>query len=116
MLILSVALVKPLSLIFVGYDQVLYEMTCRGFYIYSISYLFSGFAIFGSGFFTALNDGLVSAIISFLRALVFQAVAILILPIFWELDGVWFANIFAELLSVFVFVFFLYAKRKVYEY
>ncbi len=116
MLILSVVLVKPLSLIFVGYDQALYEMTCRGFYIYSISYLFSGFAIFGSGFFTALNDGLVSAIISFLRALVFQAVAILVLPVFWELDGVWFANIFAELLSVFVFVFFLFAKRKVYEY
>ena len=116
MLALSVVLVKPLSLLFVGYDRALYEMTCRGFYIYSISYLFSGFAIFGSGFFTALNDGLTSALISFLRALVFQAIAILVLPMIWELDGVWHANTLAELLSVIVFISFLFAKRKVYEY
>ena len=116
MLVLSVILVKPLSLIFVGYDEYLYEMTCRGFYIYSVSYLFSGVAIFGSGFFTALNDGLTSAIISFMRALVFQTIAILILPVFLELDGVWFANSLAEILSVFIFIIFLFAKRKKYEY
>ncbi len=116
MLALSVALAQPLSAIFVGYDRALFEMTCRGFYIYSVSYLFSGFAIYGSGFFTALNDGFTSALISFLRALVFQSVAILVLPLIWELDGVWFSNILAELLSVFVFIFFLKTKRNVYEY
>lgn len=116
MLGLAVVLAQPLSGIFVGYDKALYEMTCRGFYIYSISYLFSGFGIYGSGFFTALNDGVTSAIIAFMRALVFQAIAIIVLPLIWGLDGVWVSNIFAELLSVFVFVFFLITKRKVYEY
>ncbi len=116
MLALAVVLAQPLSGIFVGYDKGLYEMTCRGFYIYSISYLFSGFAIYGSGFFTALNDGVTSAIIAFMRALVFQVIAILILPLIWELDGVWFSTIVAEILSVAVFIFFLVFKRKVYEY
>lgn len=116
MLGLAIILAQPLSLIFVGYDKTLYDMTCRGFYIYSISYLFSGFAIYGSGFFTALNDGITSAVIAFMRALVFQVIAIIVLPIIWELDGIWFSTVFAELLAVFVFIFFLVKKRKIYEY
>lgn len=116
MLILAIALIEPLSSVFVSYDKVLYDMTCRGFFFYSFSYLFSGFAIYGSGFFTALNDGLTSAIISFLRALVFQTIAILVLPLFFELDGVWHANTAAEILSAMIFFVFLMAKRKTYNY
>jgi len=71
-------LASPLSQIFVGYDKELFEMTKRGFYIYTLSFLITGFNIFGSAFFAALNDGVVSAVISFLRTLLFQVVAVLV--------------------------------------
>ena len=81
MFILAEVLAKPLSSIFVGYDKELLELTVRGFHIYSFSFLFAGIAIFGSSFFTALNDGAISAIISFLRTLVFQISAVLLFPL-----------------------------------
>ena len=84
--------------------------------ICSLSFLFTGFNIFGSGFFTALNNGVVSAVISFLRTLVFQVVAVLLLPMFFELDGVWFSIICAELVSILVTVIFLVKMRKRYNY
>ncbi|MBE5934101.1 MAG: MATE family efflux transporter [Lachnospiraceae bacterium] len=116
MTILGFWLASPLSHIFVGYDKDLLEMTKRGFYIYTLSFLISGFNIYGSAFFTALNDGLVSAIISFLRTLLFQVVAVMVLPIFFELDGIWYAVIMAEMLALMVTVGFLITKRRKYRY
>ena len=113
---LSFLLAEPLSRIFVGYDGRLYDMTVQGFYIFSLSFLFSGFAIFGSGFFTALNDGVTSALISFLRTLVFQVAAVTLLPLIFELDGIWFSIIVAEFMAFFTTAVFIIAKRKKYEY
>lgn len=116
MLLLGEVLAKPLSLIFVSYDTELLSLTLRGFMIFSFSFLFAGVAIFGSGFFTALNNGLISALISFLRTLVFQIAAILILPIIWEVDGIWISIVVAELMAAVVTVVFLIAMRQKYHY
>ena len=116
MLILGEALAYPLSYIFVGYDSELMDMTLNGFIIYSFSFLFSGMAIFGSSFFTALNDGVTSAIISFLRTLVFQVAAVLILPVIFDLDGIWLSVIASEVMAVIITVFFMVFKRKKYNY
>lgn len=107
---------RPLSLLFVGYDQGLLEMTAHAFSIFSFSFLFSGFAIFGSSFFTALNNGLVSAVISFLRTLVFQAAAVLIFPLIWKVDGIWLSIVAAEVMAVAVTTAFLLAMQKKYHY
>ena len=109
-------LAGPLSGIFVSYDAGLYEMTRRGFMIYSASFLFMGFNMFGSSFFTALNDGLVSALISFLRAFLFQVGAILVLPALLGIDGVWLAVVTAELLALTVTVTCLVKNKKKYQY
>lgn len=109
-------LAKPLSVLFVGYDQELLGITLEGFAIYSFSFLFSGFAIFGSSFFTALNDGLVSALISFLRTLVFQVVAVLLLPLLWGLQGIWLSMVAAETMAVGVTAVLLAANRRKYHY
>ena len=116
MLILGELLAKPLSHLFVSYDGALLALTLRGFAIFSVSFLFAGIAIFGSGFFTALNNGLVSALISFLRTLVFQIAAILILPLIWGTDGIWISVVVAELMAVVVTAAFLIAMRKKYGY
>ncbi len=116
MFVLAEVLARPLSLIFTGYDKGLLDMTIRGFFIYSFSFLFAGFGIWSSSFFTALNNGLVSAVISFLRTLVFQVGAVLILPLFMELDGIWLSIVIAELLSVVVGVIFLLTLKKKYNY
>lgn len=109
-------LVAPLSHLFVGYDQSLYEMTKHGFSLYAISFLIIGFNIFSSGFFTALNDGAVSAAISFLRTLLFQLVVVLGLPMVIGLDGIWLAITVAEVLALAVTVAFFVRKRNVYHY
>lgn len=110
------ALAKPLALIFVSYDKELLNMTVHAFSIFSFSFLFSGFAIYGSSFFTALGDGLTSAAISFLRTLVFQTLAILILPLFLKLDGIWISIVCAEAMALIVTALFLQIKRKKYHY
>ncbi len=107
---------KPLSFVFVGYDKGLLEMTDWAFQIFSFSFLFSGIAILGSSFFTALNDGIISALISFLRTLVFQVSAVLILPVFWGIDGVWLSIVAAEALAVIVTIMLLIVKRRKYHY
>ncbi len=112
----SEVLARPLSLIFVSYDETLLALTLRGFMIYSFSFLFSGIAIFGSSFFTALNNGLVSALISFLRTLVFQVAAVLLLPLLWGIDGVWLSIVASELMAAAVTALFLFALRKKYGY
>lgn len=116
MFALSEVCAYPLAGIFVGYDKSLMELTLRGFLIYSFSYLLSGFAIFGSSFFTALNDGLTSALISFLRSLVFQVAAVAIFPLIWGIDGIWFSIVAAEIMAVAITVVFFIVKRKKYNY
>lgn len=116
MVVLAEGLARPLALIFVGYDPELLDMTLRGFLVYSFSFLFAGLAIYGSSFFTALGNGLVSALISFLRTMVFQVAAVLIFPLIWGLDGIWFSIVAAELVAALVTVAFLAGKRKKYHY
>ena len=116
MLALSLILASPLSKLFVGYDAELYSLTVRGFNIFSFSFLFCGMAIFGSSFFTALNNGLISALISFLRTLVFQVAAVIILPLIFEIDGIWFSIVVAELMAFAATLVFIFAKRKTYHY
>ena len=116
MLAAGEALARPLGQIFVGYDEALLAMTVRAFRIYSFSFLLAGVAILGSSFFTALNDGLTSALISFLRTLVFQIAAVLLLPLVLKLDGIWLSIVFAETMAVLVTTVFLLAKRKKYGY
>lgn len=109
-------LAGPLSVLFVGYDTELMELTVRGFRIFSCSFLFSGFSIFGSSFFTSLGDGLTSALISFLRTLVFQCLAVIIFPMLLGVDGIWLSIAAAELLATGVTGLFLAGKRDVYGY
>ena len=116
MAVVALLLAVPLCHLFVGYDPELYEITLRGFIIFAFSYLVTGFNIFGSAFFTSLNNGGVSAIISFLRTLVFQVSAVLLLPELFALDGVWYSIIVAELASSVVTTIFLIAKKKQYNY
>ena len=105
-----------LAALFVGYDPELLALTRRGFLIYSFSFLFAGIPIYGSSFFTALNNGGVSAFIAFLRTCLFQVAAVLILPIFWGIDGVWFSIVAAELLAMAVTVLCLGKYRARYQY
>ncbi len=109
-------LAVPLSRIFVGYAPELMALTVSGFRIFGLSFGFMGFAIFFSSFFTALNDGITSAIISFLRTLVFQCAAVIILPLLWGIDGVWISIVVAEFMAVVLGAIFLIAKRKKYHY
>ena len=106
----------PLACIFVGYDEALLQMTCRGFLIYSVSFLFTGVNIFSSAFFTALNNGVVSAVLSFFRTLLFQTTCVMVLPIFWKLDGVWSAIVVAELLALCLSIGCFIGFRKRYGY
>lgn len=116
MCVVAILLSGPLSKLFVGYDIDLYEMTKWGFSIFSISFLVTGLNIYASSFFTALGNGLISALISFLRTLLFQVVAVLVLPIYFGLNGVWLAIVAAEGVALIVSVAFLLLYRKKYGY
>lgn len=105
-----------LARMFVGYDAALMELTVSGFQIFALSFIFMGFAIYGSSFFTALNDGLTSAAISFLRTLVFQVSAVLLLPTIWDIDGIWMSIVVAEFMAVVLTAAFLATKRRKYHY
>lgn len=107
---------KLLASIFVSYDIELLNMTTTAIQIFSLSYIISGFNIFSSSFFTALNNGLVSAIISFLRTLLFQIAMIFILPLVLGLNGIWLAVVVAEILALLVSSIFLICNRKKYNY
>ncbi len=109
-------LARPLSMLFVGYDEMLLDMTVYAFRIFSFSFLLTGFTIFGSAFFTALNDGVVSAVISFLRTFVFRCSMVIALPAIWELDGVWVSVVFAEALAAITTGLFLIGNQKKYRY
>lgn len=116
MLAAAEILAKPLATIFVGYDESLLHLTLHGFLIFSFSFLFAGITIYGSSFFTALNNGLVSALISFLRTLVFQIAAVLIFPLIWEINGIWFSIVAAELMAAIVTALFLIFNKSKYQY
>ena len=113
---LAMALADPLARLFVGYDAELFALTSHAFRLFAWSFLLAGFNIFASGFFTALNNGGVSAAISFLRTLVFQSASVLILPVFFGVDGIWWAITVAEVFAFLISVLFLLAKRGKYHY
>lgn len=112
----ALLLARPLSVIFMSYDAALLSTTIRAFSIYALSFLIVGFNIYASSFFTALNDGLTSALISFARTLAFQIAAILILPVIWGIDGVWGAVIAAEALALLLSIACLMRNGKKYGY
>ena len=116
LMLLAFVLSGPLAQFFVGYDAELLAMTSHGLRLYAMAFLVSGFNIYGSAFFTALNNGLVSAVISFLRTLVFQMAAVLILPRLLGLNGIWLAILVAELMALGVTLQFFIRKKKVYHY
>ena len=116
MTIMSLLLAYPLSYVFVSYDKTLFDITLRGFNIFSLSFLFAGYAIFASAFFTALNDGVTSAIISFLRTFIFQIAAVIILPMIWGMNGIWISIVVAELMAVLISLVFIVVKRSKYKY
>lgn len=114
--VLAELLARPLSAIFVSYDPELLEMTVHGMRIFSLAFLMGGVTIFGSGFFTALNNGLVSAVISFLRTLVFECLAVILLPMIFGLDGIWGSIIVAELAALAITIIFFVKMRNRYHY
>ena len=116
MIFIAQLLAYPLAMIFVSYSETLMALTVSGFRIFALSFLFMGFAIFGSGFFTALNDGLTSALISFLRTLLFQVSAVLLLPLIFDINGVWISSVIAEVMAVVFSFLFMTLKRKKYRY
>lgn len=116
MVISAELLAFPLAKMFAGYDEGLMHMTASGFRVFALSFIFMGYAIYSSGFFTALNDGLTSALISFLRTLVFQVAAVILLPMIWGINGVWISIVAAEFMAVIFSVLFLVTKRKKYHY
>ena len=107
---------QPLSKLFIDGNSALLEMTCDAFKIYALVFLFAGFAIFSSGFFTALNDGFTSALISFLRTALFQTAAVIFMPMIWGTVGIWWSAVAAEVMAVAVSAFFIAFKRKKYGY
>ena len=110
------ALAHPIARLFVGYDDELMALTHSGFRIFGLSFLFMGFAVFGSGFFTALSDGLTSALISFLRTLVFEILSVLLLPLAIGVDGIWWSIVVAEFMAAAMCFIFLAAKKKRFGY
>ena len=116
MTLLAQALALPIAKVFVGYDEGLFDMTVHAFRVFSFSFILAGINIFASSFFTALNNGAVSAAISFLRTLIFQSTAVIVLPMIWELDGIWLSITVAEVFALIISVTFLAAKRKKYNY
>lgn len=113
---LAQLLAVPLAKLFVGYDADLYALTVHAFRIFSFMFILAGLNIFASAFFTALNNGVVSAIISFMRTLVFQTAAVMLLPMILDTDGIWLAISVAEVLAFAVSLIFLIGKRKKYHY
>ena len=114
--VLAEILTVPLVKIFANYDADLFSMTCQGFRLYSIAFVVMGVNVWGSAFFTALGNGAVSAAISFLRTLVFQIAAIFVLPVFWGINGIWFAIVAAELLALIITAGFFIGNKKKYQY
>ena len=116
MITLSQTLANVVAGIFVGYDAELTALTAHAFRIYSLAFLMSGFNIYGSDFFTALNNGKISAAISFIRTVILEMSAVMLLPLAFGMDGIWIALPIAEALALIVTAQFLIRKRHVYHY
>ena len=112
----AILLARPIASVFVGYDAALLGMTTHAFTICATPFLVMWFNMYTSCFFTALNDGAVSAAISFMRALVLPVICIIVMPMLWKLDGMWYSLVGSEILGVFVSLYFLLSKRKKYRY
>lgn len=113
---LSELLAYPIAKVYVGYDEELMRITTQGFFVYSFAFLFMGMSVFASSFFTALNNGTVSAMVAFLRTLVFETTAIILLPIVFGVDGIWGSIVLAELMATVVGAGFIYRMRRRYCY
>lgn len=109
-------LAKPFSMLFIGYDKELLDITIYAFRIFSLSFLFAGINIFGSGFFTALNNGLVSAVIAFVRTMILEVAAVLILPIFFGVTGIWSSVVVAEICAMLITLILIYKLKNKYHY
>lgn len=116
MTLIAVVFARPLSAIFVGDNRALLDMTTSGMRLYSLCFLGCGINIFGSAFFTALSNGAVSLFISFLRTFLFQAISVFVLPIFWELNGVWLSATVAEVITLFITIWMFVWQKKRYHY
>lgn len=116
MMLLSQLLAHPMAEVFVGYDSELLEMTTHAFRLFSFTFILAGANIFTSSFFTALNNGGISAAISFLRTLVFQMLSVLLLPLLLGLDGIWWAITVAEVFAFLISMIFLVVKKNKYHY
>ena len=116
MFVLSEILAHPFSAMFLQGTEKILPYAVHAFRIVSVAYLFTGMAIFGSAFFTALNNGQVSALISFMRNFVFELGAVILLPILFGIDGIWYSVVFAELMSAAAGGIFMVALRKKYQY
>ena len=116
LVIVTQFLARPLALLFAGYDSDLLELTDKAFRIYSISFLLAGFNGYVSSFFTALNNGVVSAVLATSRTLVFETIAVLVLPLVFGLDGIWFAVILAEIMALVLSLLLLRKYRERYHY
>lgn len=116
MTLLSQLIANPIAEIFVGYKPELFDLTVHAFRIYAFSFLIAGFNIFGSSFFTALNNGLISALISFLRTLLFQIVMVLTIPLIFGIDGIWISIVFAEIFAVIITTYFILRNKSKYGY
>ena len=114
--LLAVGFSHPLAKLFVGYDESLFIMTKNALRIYSIGFIIMGFSIFGSAFFTALGNGIISALISFLRTFIFQIAAVIILPMILDLTGIWLSVPISELFAFLITIFFFAKMRKKYGY
>ena len=112
----SMLIIPYVAKIFVGYDAELLELTSHAFRVYGLSFLIMGFNVYGSSFFTALGDGVTSALISFLRTLLFQLAAVILLPMVLRIEGVWLAITAAELAALVVTVYLFITKDKVFHY
>lgn len=116
MTLFSILLAQPLSSIFVGYDAELLTFTTNAMRIFSFAFIFSGLNIFTSSFFTALNNGLLSAVVAMSRTLIFQIACVFVLPLFWGVNGIWLSLIVAEMLALVVCVIALFSNKKKYQY
>lgn len=116
MFVLAILLSRSLSQLFVGYDKELFSLTVRAFFLFSFSFLFASIPMFGSAFFTALNNGLVSAIISVLRTVVFQVTFVLVLPLLFRVDGIFVSIACAELCAFLISVIMFATNKKKYNY
>lgn len=114
--LLAEILTNPLVNIFASYDKELFDLTCHGFRLYSLAFIVMGINVWGSSFFTALGNGVISAAISFLRTLVFQISVVLILPLFLDIDGIWLAIVAAEFLALIVTVICFITQKNRYQY